>query len=78
LNTLSLSWWRSLEPSPISTHKSDAWKYFSGVIKHVFDEEGEGNDVLVAPTIAQGNTDTKYYVRSVFLLAWHILRNLGA
>jgi Gly-Xaa carboxypeptidase len=59
--TLSLSWWRSLEPSPVSTHKSDSWKYFSGVIKHVFDEEGEGKDVLVAPSITQGNTDTKYY-----------------
>jgi Gly-Xaa carboxypeptidase len=59
--TLSLSWLRSLELSLVSTHKSSSWKYFSGVIKHVFDEEGEGRDVLVAPTIAQGNTDTKYY-----------------
>lgn len=58
---MSLSWWRNLEPSPVSTHKSDAWKYFSGVIKHVFDEEGEGKDVVVAPTISEGNTDTKYF-----------------
>ncbi|KUJ21357.1 carboxypeptidase S [Mollisia scopiformis] len=60
-NTLSLVFQRPLSPSPVSSHKSSAWKYFSGVIKHVFDEEGEGNDVLVAPTIAQGNTDTKYF-----------------
>jgi Gly-Xaa carboxypeptidase len=44
----------------------------------VFDEDGEGNDVLVAPTIAQGNTDTKYYwdltsqiYRFGPLRAWH-------
>ena len=61
--TMSLSWWRSLVPSPVSTVKSDSWKYFAGVIKHVFDEPGEGRDVLVAPTIAQGNTDTRYYWR---------------
>jgi len=60
-HTLSLSFWRDLEPSPISSHKTLAWKYFSGVIKHVFDEPGAGNDVLVAPTITQGNTDTKYF-----------------
>ncbi|CZR67293.1 related to CPS1-gly-X carboxypeptidase YSCS precursor [Phialocephala subalpina] len=60
-HTLSVSWWRSLEPSPVSSHKSPSWKYFSGVIKHVFDEEGEGKDVLVTPTIAQGGTDTKYF-----------------
>lgn len=60
-NTLSVSFRIPLEPSPVSSHKTSAWKYFSGVIKHVFDEEGEGNDVLVTPTIAQGNTDTKYF-----------------
>jgi len=78
VNTLSLSRWRSLEPSPISTRKSDAWKYFSGVIKHVFDEEGEGNDVLAAPKIAQGNTDTKYYIFLMPLFALRILRNPSA
>jgi len=76
--TLSLSWQRSLEPSPVSSHKSNSWKCLSGVIKHVFDEPGEGNDVLVTPTIAQGNTDTKDYwglsdqiYRFGPLRAWH-------
>jgi Gly-Xaa carboxypeptidase len=77
-NTLSLAFWRSLEPSPTSSHETEAWRHFAGVIKHVFDEDGEGNDVLVAPTIAQGNTDTKYYwdltsqiYRFGPLRAWH-------
>lgn len=76
--TLSLSFLRSLEPSPVSSHNTEAWRLFSGVIKHVFDEEGDGNDVLVAPTIAQGNTDTKYYwdlAKQIYrfgpLRAWH-------
>ncbi|RDW61468.1 hypothetical protein BP5796_11360 [Coleophoma crateriformis] len=76
--TLSLSWWRSLEPSPVSTHKSNSWRYFSGVIKHVFDEPGDRNDVVVTPTMAQGNTDTKYFwnlstqiYRFGPLRAWH-------
>ena len=59
--SLSISWRGPLEPSPVSSHKSDSWKYFSGVIKHVFDEPGEGNDVLVAPSFTQGNTDTRAY-----------------
>jgi Gly-Xaa carboxypeptidase len=77
-NSLSVAFWRSLEPSPTSNHRSKSWKTFSGVIKHVFDEEGKGNDVLVSPTIAQGNTDTKYYwdlSRQIYrfgpLRAWH-------
>ena len=61
VDTLSISWWLGLEPSPISSHKSAVWKHLSGVIKHVFDEPGPGNDVLVTPSLAVGNTDTKYY-----------------
>ncbi|KAH8648179.1 hypothetical protein BGZ60DRAFT_223907 [Tricladium varicosporioides] len=59
--SISINWWRKLEPSPVSSHKSEVWRYFSGVIKHVFDEPGEESSVIVAPTIAQGNTDTKYF-----------------
>ncbi|TVY75881.1 Carboxypeptidase S [Lachnellula suecica] len=76
--TLSLTWSRGLELSPVLDHRTDSWKYFSGVIKHVFDELGIGNDVLVAPSIAQGNTDTQYYwdlssqiYRFGPLRAWH-------
>ena len=77
-NTLSISWWRHIEPAPVSTHNSVVWKHLSGVIKHVFDEPGEGNDVLVTPSLAVGMTDTKYYwdlsdqiYRFGPLRAWH-------
>lgn len=62
LNSFSISWWRRIEPSPVSSHQSSpVWNHLAGVIKHVFDEPGDGNDVIVAPTLAVGNTDTKYY-----------------
>ncbi|KAL1890312.1 Gly-Xaa carboxypeptidase [Sporothrix stenoceras] len=78
-NSLRLSWRRTqLEPSPVSTTSSSSWTYFSGVIKHVFDEPGAGNDVLVTPAYAGGNTDTKYFwdlssqiYRFGPLRAWH-------
>lgn len=58
--TLDLSWSFGLEPSPISSQDSPSYAAFSGVIKHVFDE-GEGEDVLVTPYYAGGNTDTRFY-----------------
>ncbi|KUL89885.1 hypothetical protein ZTR_02970 [Talaromyces verruculosus] len=62
VNSFSISWWRRIEPSPVSSHESSpVWNHLAGVIKHVFDEPGDGNDVIVAPTMAVGNTDTKYY-----------------
>lgn len=45
-----------LDPSPVSPFSTDAYKVFSGTIKQVM-----GKDVIVAPTIMTGNTDTKYY-----------------
>lgn len=78
-NALRLSWRRTqLEPSPVSATTSPSWTYFSGVIKHVFDAPGVGNDVLVTPAYAGGNTDTKYFwdlssqiYRFGPLRAWH-------
>ncbi|CAK7216175.1 Gly-Xaa carboxypeptidase [Sporothrix curviconia] len=78
-NALRLSWRPSQrEPSPVSTTDSPSWAYFSGVIKHVFDEPGVGKDVLVAPAYAGGNTDTVYFwdlssqiYRFGPLRAWH-------
>lgn len=77
--SLRVSWKHvALEPSPVSGTASSSWRYFSGVIKHVFDEPGTGNDVLVAPMFAGGNTDTRYFwdlcsqiYRFGPLRAWH-------
>ncbi|EFX05343.1 carboxypeptidase s [Grosmannia clavigera kw1407] len=60
--TLRLSWKTALrEPSPISQTTSSSWTYLAGVIKHVFDEPGFGNNVLVSPMYAGGNTDTLFF-----------------
>jgi Gly-Xaa carboxypeptidase len=42
-----------LEPSPVSPFDSDA---FTGTIKQVL-----GEDIIVAPSLMTGNTDTKFY-----------------
>jgi Gly-Xaa carboxypeptidase len=52
-----------LEPSPVSPFDSDAYKTFTGTIKQVF-----GEDIVVAPSIMTGNTDTKFY--------WNLSRNI--
>jgi Gly-Xaa carboxypeptidase len=52
-----------LEPSPVSPYTTDAYKVFSGTIKQVF-----GEDIIVAPTLMTGNTDTKYY--------WNLTENI--
>ncbi|OAA56195.1 carboxypeptidase s [Niveomyces insectorum RCEF 264] len=77
--TMHLSWEHNgLEPSPVSSTASPSWTYLSGVIRHVFDEPGTGNDVLVMPMYAGGNTDTRYYwdlspqiYRFAAMRAWH-------
>lgn len=45
-----------LEPSPVSPYDSEAYKLFTGTIKQVLGEE-----IIVAPSLMTGNTDTKYY-----------------
>jgi Gly-Xaa carboxypeptidase len=52
-----------LEPSPVSPYTTDAYKVFSGTIKQVF-----GEDIIVAPALMTGNTDTKYY--------WNLTENI--
>jgi Gly-Xaa carboxypeptidase len=46
----------SLDPAPVSPGDTDAYKTFTGTIKQVF-----GEDVVVAPSLMTGNTDTKFY-----------------
>jgi Gly-Xaa carboxypeptidase len=52
-----------LEPSPVSPYTTDPYKIFSGTIKQIM-----GKDIIVAPTIMTGNTDTKYY--------WNLSKNI--
>jgi Gly-Xaa carboxypeptidase len=52
-----------LEPSPVSPFDTDAYKVFTGTIKQVM-----GEDVIVAPSLMTGNTDTKFY--------WDLSKNI--
>jgi Gly-Xaa carboxypeptidase len=52
-----------LEPSPVSPFDTDAYKIFAGTTKQVM-----GEDVIVAPSLMTGNTDTKFY--------WGLSRNI--
>lgn len=45
-----------LEPSPVSPFDTEAYRTFTGTIKQVM-----GEDIIVAPSLMTGNTDTKYY-----------------
>ena len=45
-----------LNPAPVSPEKTWAWKVFGSTVKHVF-----GEDVILAPSLMTGNSDTKYY-----------------
>jgi Gly-Xaa carboxypeptidase len=45
-----------LEPSPVSPIDTDAYRIFTGTIKQVM-----GDNVIVAPSLMTGNTDTKFY-----------------
>jgi Gly-Xaa carboxypeptidase len=53
----------SLEPAPVSPFTTPAYKLFSGTIKQVL-----GEDIIVAPTLMTGNTDTKFY--------WNLTENI--
>ncbi|KUJ12530.1 Gly-Xaa carboxypeptidase [Mollisia scopiformis] len=46
----------SLEPSPVSDIKDERFSWLAGTLRGVF-----GEDVVVAPILGVGNTDTKFY-----------------
>lgn len=54
-HTLDFSYRPSLEPSPISSTNSSSWRYFSGVIKHVFDERTESTRIEQSKSIRSQN-----------------------
>ncbi|KAH7417826.1 hypothetical protein BKA64DRAFT_761443 [Cadophora sp. MPI-SDFR-AT-0126] len=47
---------KPLEPSPVSPFDTGTYKTFTGTIKQVM-----GEDIIVAPSLMTGNTDTKFY-----------------
>lgn len=65
-----------LEPAPTTPTTGRVWELFSGNIRHVYEQlaftdpnsEYHGKRVIVAPGIATGNTDTKYY--------WNLTKNI--
>jgi Gly-Xaa carboxypeptidase len=54
--TLTLTSDYDLDPSPISDANNCCFHLLAGTIRTVF-----GRDIIVAPTILLGNTDTRYY-----------------
>jgi Gly-Xaa carboxypeptidase len=52
-----------LSPAPVSPFDTDAYRTLTVTIKQIF-----GEDVVVAPSLMTGNTDTKYY--------WGLSRNI--
>ncbi|GAA6012255.1 hypothetical protein JCM11491_007073 [Sporobolomyces phaffii] len=63
LNVVSIN---ELPPAPVSpTTDSTAWDVLAGTILHTLDRS---NNLVVAPGIMSGNTDTRYY--------WNLTRNI--
>ena len=46
----------TLNPAPVSPETTYAWGVLSSTVKQVF-----GEDVILAPSLMTGNTDTKFY-----------------
>ncbi|RPD64385.1 carboxypeptidase S [Lentinus tigrinus ALCF2SS1-7] len=68
---LSDAWGTALEPSPVTpTGKDDPYQILAGTIKATI-ESSEGYNakgIVVAPLLAIGNTDTRYY--------WNVTKNI--
>ncbi|KAF4621523.1 hypothetical protein G7Y89_g14552 [Cudoniella acicularis] len=58
LGTLTLTAHSELEPSPTTNPDDERFGWLAGAIRGVF-----GEDVIVAPVLLTGNTDTKFYWR---------------
>ena len=46
----------TLDPAPVSPETTYAWKLLASTVKQTF-----GKDVVLAPSLMTGNTDTKFY-----------------
>ncbi|MAD84975.1 MAG: hypothetical protein CL912_18610 [Deltaproteobacteria bacterium] len=54
--TITVAGHDALEPSPTSNTEDERFDWLTGTIRGVF-----GKDVVVAPVLLTGNTDTKFY-----------------
>ncbi|KIJ65717.1 hypothetical protein HYDPIDRAFT_39633 [Hydnomerulius pinastri MD-312] len=70
--TLTDAYGTSLEPSPITPTEQGPWSILAGTIKAVFESSPQyhTSNVVVAPSLIIGNTDTRYY----WNLTKHIFR----
>ncbi|KAG8947282.1 hypothetical protein FRC04_010858 [Tulasnella sp. 424] len=60
--TLSDAWEDALEPAPISSPDSAAYKLLSGTIRAAWEDAHPGDEsIIVAPSMMGGNTDTRWY-----------------
>ncbi|KAG8901325.1 hypothetical protein FRB99_005386, partial [Tulasnella sp. 403] len=80
--TISDAWGNALNPAPVSPTDSAAWYLLSGTIRATWaDGEGHGKeDIIVAPGMMGGNTDTRWYwalSRNIYRYAhhgsWHVM-----
>ncbi|ORY35731.1 hypothetical protein BCR39DRAFT_511770 [Naematelia encephala] len=87
---LSEAFHSALDPAPVSPHSVDsaAWRLLSGAVKAVYstrpdakDDELEANkDIIMAPLISTGNTDTKRYwnlTRNIYRFAYQVTKGGG-
>ncbi|EDO18400.1 hypothetical protein Kpol_1013p75 [Vanderwaltozyma polyspora DSM 70294] len=70
---ITLSTLSTLEPAPVSP-ANDVWREFAGTIKGYFEDvifpltAYSGRELIVAPSIMTGNTDTSHY--------WNLTKNI--
>lgn len=66
----TISFDQTLEPAPLTPVNDDHWKIFGGIIRHIYEEVAfinkdqnpfKNTPIVVAPGMATGNTDTRYY-----------------
>lgn len=56
LGSVTLTSEYDLEPSPVASEIDPRFQWLTGTLKKVF-----GDEIIVAPTLLAGNTDTRYY-----------------
>ncbi|KAG8947281.1 hypothetical protein FRC04_010857 [Tulasnella sp. 424] len=67
--TLSYAWGYGLEPAPISSPNSPAYKLLSGTIRAAWEDAHPGDEsIIVAPSMMGGNTGSLLHTAPIMLL----------